>query len=332
MEYRVELANIDISRWVINKPGVVYTKNRLGELAEIPNAEILVDNGYHVFTPFHAQSIIQDERERTLEIYEDDLLIYEGLLRHSRINTQDKTATLQTTARINRIVGNIMTPVNDLTIQSFAEISEYLYTLYNIEIDNVSYYRTQKKQQDLGLLGWINHTYEHGSSVMEIQQFLANAGFSKHYFIGNKAYMEFVDPFETVYPIYTFTDDDIITIDNYTPLEKVPYDGYVVNTAAGSATKIGLNMAPNLDCDPSRPIIMATPSGGYYWGDYQIELAAKLQNEITLRLVKSKYAYWLGMQTTFEIDSTSEGINETFIVTSIDKSDDIAVVVTGETA
>ena len=331
LDYQVILSGLDITDWVIEKPNIVYQKNQLGELSEIPNADIIVDNSTHLFTPYHSQSIIQDVRERSIVIYEDTMLIFEGYLRHSLINTTDTTAMLQCTARINQIIGSIMTPAIDDTIQSFSEISEYIYTLYNIEIDKTSYYRSHKKQQELGLLGWINHNVDHSSSVMEIQQLLANAGFSRHYFISNKAYMEFIDPFEDTISFHTFTDDDIISIENYQPLEKVPYDGYLVQTAAGKAEKIGLNMAPSLDCGLTSPVIMATPAGGLYWGDYNLELSNKTQSEITLRLVKDTEAFWLGMTSVFTIQSTTEGIEETFLVTSIDKSNDIFVIVRGET-
>ena len=330
IDYQVYLSGNEVTDWVIEKPNIVYFKNRLGELSEIPNADILVDNSNFLFTPFHEQSLIQDERERDVLIYEEDLLIYEGKLRHSLINTSDRTATLQSTALINEIIGNRLTPVSNLTVQTFSEISEYIYTLYNIEIDKPSYYRTKEKQEDLGLLGWINHTVEHGSSVMEVQQLLADSGFSRHYFIGNKAYMDFVDPFEDTTTYFTFTDDYILEIDNYQLIEKMVYDGYSVLTAAGRALEIGDSMAPDLDCSIANPIVMATPAGGHAWGTYQIELSKKRHYEISLQLVKDQYSYWLGLQTVFAIDSEYQGIQETFRVTSIDKNNDIFIVVTGE--
>ena len=329
-EYRVMLSGINITDWVITKPSIIYSKNRMGELSEIPNADILVDNKRHVFTPLHANSIIQDVREREVLIYENSLLIYKGYLRNSLNSTDDTTALLQCTASINKVIGATFIPISNPSLLTFAEISAYIYGLYNIEIDGYSYERSREKQEDLGLFGILNHTLDHLQKVMEIQQWLANAGICKHYFVSDKAYMEFVDPFETVYSMYTFTDDHIISIDNYNPIEKTEYDAYTVNTVVGTARKEGLVEISPLEATTINPVAMINIGGGYLWGDYQIELSKKRQDEITVRLVKTKEAFWLGLNSVFTIQSETEGIEANFILTSIDKSNDIYVVVTGE--
>ena len=327
--YTFIISGLDITDWIREKPNLVYRRSNVGELIELPNVNLIGDNTKNVWAPGHENSIFtEDYIGESVKIYESDILIYEGQVRNVTISNAGRIATVSSTAKINEIL-NAQQPAYISTIKTFAEHSEDIYKQYGIEIDTISYNRSKELQEDNLLQCRVNIAISHNQSLMQIQQWLAQAGLCRHYFIGNIAYMDFFDPNETRYSMHTFTDSDIFDIQNYQLLEKQVYSGYEVITSTGTASKSGLYMVPTLDGNTDKPFIIVTPETGYNWGDLQVEISELEQFNLTVNLCKSKYTEWLQLTSVITIQSDRYGINKEFEIISMNPSSDLGVSIEG---
>lgn len=329
--YQFLILGLDVTDWVKEIPSLPISRGEIGSLVELPNIDIIVDNSKQVFTPLNPNSIfITDWRGGEVIVKRDGSPIYIGELRNVVLQNAGLSATIQSTAKINRIL-NANLPTYQSAQKTFAELSKDIYeNQFNIETDPISYGRSQAKQESLQLQARVNITSYSESTLISIQEYLAKAGICWHYFINQVAYMDFSDPNEVFIPVFTFTDNDIIDIQNYSLQEDNTYDGYEVITEAGSAKKVGVNMIPTLDATSGKGVVMSTIESGLNWGDTQLLLSNRETYSVQVHLAKRNETGWLKLGSAFVLDSTVFGINKTFQVLGIDDSSQLGPIVTGE--
>lgn len=332
MSYEVYVSGLDMTDWIREEPILINRKGGIGELIEIQSLSLIGDNTKNIWSPGHPNSILDDAFVGdSVTIYKDSELIFEGEIRNISISNTGRDANIALTSKINTIL-NTYLPYFISEIKTLAEISQDIYTQFGIATDTASYTRAKEKQEDLLLQCVANVRATTNMTVLSAQQWLANAGLCRHYFIGNTAYMEFVDPDETVTLLTTFTDEDILNVSDYTFLEINNYNGYEVITATGTESLSGSNNAPILDANSDKPFVFTTPGSGYNWGDNYIALTSRNQFKITFQLTESNnYANWLTLNSLIGIQSDNFGINKNVEIISIDDSPLLGPIVEGLT-
>lgn len=329
--YLITVSGLDMTNWIRENPVLPISKSGLGELTEIPNLTLIGDNTNHVWTPLHQNSIFDvGWRGSEIKVFKDNILSYEGEVRNSILSNDGRIANIQTTAKINRILNAQMPPYFE-DLKTFAEHSQDIYEKqFGIEIDPVSYTRSREKQEDLAMQVRANIHVDAKQSILQVQQFLADAGMCRHYFISNIAYMDFVDPETERISLHEFSDNDILEISNYQLIEQDIHDGYEVITAAGTARKAGLNKVPIIDMQSDKSFVMASVAGGYNWGDRQILLSERQRYTITVFLAAGNYSSWLNLDSVITINSELFGFKKDFEIVSIDDSNLLGIIIIGE--
>lgn len=330
--YRIEIGGIDVTDWIVEKPVLPFLKGGVGEVIQIPNISLIGDNTDKIFSPLHPYSIFQtDWVGMKVEIFENDLMIYDGEVRNSVISDAGRDCVIETTAKVNRELSKGM-PIYIGDIKTFSEHSQDIYEDFGIEVDPVSYAKTKELQEDYLLQCRVNIGVQQKMSLLQSQQWLTNVGICRHWFQGNTAYMEMYDPNQTRYPLYTFTDSDVLDIMEYNAVEKTLYNGYTVVCANGIlAQKAGDSKVPTIDADSDKAFIFSTPETGYNFGDKMIEVSEVDKYRLVVQFTKSSYAEWLSMNTVFTFQSDRYGFTKVFEVVGLDKSSNISIKVTGET-
>jgi hypothetical protein len=330
IEYRIEIAGIDVTNWIREKPNLSIQKGDLGDIVELPNLILVGDNTKHIFTPKHPNSIfttawIGDK----IKIYRNEDIQYEGLIRNVSVTDAGRLAQIETTDLVNFKLGLQMALFTQ-NVKTLAELSQEIYTLYGINTDSVTYTRSKEIQEDWLLQARANVNVTQQNTLLQTQQWLTQAGIARHWFVNGTAYYQVYDPDETRYSMHTFTDDDIMDITEYDLIEKNEYDGYTV-VCAGSvlAEKPGSNTIPVLNADSNSPFVFVTPETGHNWGERTIEISKKEQYSIKVVLTRSKYTEWLTMRSNFTIQSTRYGFTNTFQTLLLDYSSDLYVILGG---
>lgn len=330
MNYLIKIGGIDVTNWIREIPSINYGRGGIGQLVEIPQITLIGDNTKGVFVPGGNNSILADDfNGDPVVIYKDDELIYEGELIDCDVSNYGRVCNLTVSAKVNKVLQPIV-PGFTSPQKTFAELSQDLYTLFGVQCDRVSYGLAKTRQETYALQAIANIPIDSNSNLMTIQQFLANAGFCRHYFVGSVAYMDFEDIDPTPSPIYVFEDQHIIDISNYQTIQGEPWDGYQVNTLVGLADKVGTNPVPSLDVGIGNQFMVATLEMGYNWGDLMEQYSAKRRYSITIHLANGSYTSWLTLYSHFQVQSNLFGINKVFKVLSIDESSKLGMVITGE--
>jgi hypothetical protein len=189
--YTVYISNLDFTDYILEKPVLALRKNDVGNLIEIPNVDLVLDNSEDLFTPEHPNCIFTGAwDDRVVTLYEDSLRLYSGYVREFTVTERGQQANLTLTATINRKVGAAMLPT--YADQSTpAEHSRAVYQQFGIETDLRTYEYAIARQIEMELVCRICHTLEHNQTLMEFQQFLANLRICPHYFYDNHTYIPF---------------------------------------------------------------------------------------------------------------------------------------------
>jgi len=328
---QVFISGLDLTKYILSLDSIQTAKTDLGELVEIPNVGMTGDNTKNIFTPGSPNTIFQSGwMGEPVKVYRDDLLIYSGELRNVDFQSNGRRAKIETTSRVNKILNAAIGSYYHDTA-SIAEISENIYLQYNIPTDNASYERAKILQTQWGLQVEARITPSMAMTVMQAQQWLANAGICRHYFINDTAHMDIIDPNEVLGYAVEFDDSDIIELSSYSLSEVQPYDGYEVISAAGSFSEPGLNQAPTLDANTDKAFILNNPSGAIKYGELQMEISGLENYRITFSAKRSSKVEWLSMTSTFRVKTDRLGIDKVFKVLSIDKSSNLSATITGVT-
>lgn len=328
--YTVTITGIDVSRWIRDIPAIPRNKGSLGTLADIPGLTLVGDNTKQVWNPEHPNSVLDANwRGEPVVVTINGDRVYEGEMRNVILSEEGRVATIELTSRINRILSTNF-PFYYADLLTFAEISASIYASFGINWDSTSYARAKVQQQYYGLQARTSINPGAQLSLLTCQQFLANAGFCRHYFVKNVAYMDFIDPYTARTSMGTIVDDDILDISDYSLIEQDDYNGYQVQTATGLAIVNGSTMAPTLELGADKPFIMPTPAGGHEWGKLMIAYSEGNKYSITTHLAKGQITSWLDLDSIITINSAKFGINKQFEVISIDDSNRLGPIVTGE--
>lgn len=327
--YNITIAGIGVTEFIKEQPRLPRQKGAIGQLIEIPSVTLLADNTKGVFTPGGDNSIFPSSfRGDPIIITKDGDTIYEGEIRNVMPQNAGMVANIECTAKINRILqASLPGFISDQ--KTFAELSREIYALYGVETDDYSYERSRVCQEDLLLQARANVRLDSQLSVLSAQQWLANVGLCRHYFIGNIAYMDFVDTNQVSTPMGTFTDSDILEIRSYGLIDEDPYDGYEVITAGGTASKAGLNIPGTLDAGVDKDFVIASPETGYNWGDAMIALTNHERYRIEVWLTKG-VSQSLDLGTHFAVNSVVTGIVREFEVVGVEESSLIGPIIIGE--
>lgn len=328
MAYTTKIAGIDVTSYITDKPNLSVKKNDVGELVEVPNITLIAFNERNIFTVGNTQSIFEsDSQGESVEILEGNETVYSGEVRQCT-PAQNKMVNIETTAKINQIL-NLTMPSYIAAQKTFSEHSWDIYGQFGISVDSHSYLRAKEFQEDNILQCRVNIPVTSVESLLSIQQFLANAGLCRHYFIGDTAYMEVGEPISGPSPMHTFGDSEILEITGYSLIESPHYDGYNVLTDAGTAYLYGDEIA-TLDCGSDKNFVMPTSEAGINWGEAMIRITGTKRHSISITLAVSKYTQWMSSQSIFRVESDYMGIYENFEVVGLDYSSNLGITISGE--
>jgi len=328
--YQFTYAGIDVTEWVRSFPGLQLRKSELGQLIQLPDISIEMDNTKQIWTPGHPNTILDELWQgEPILIHQDDILIYEGEINNVAISLQGRVATVSVGAKVNRVLGTQIF-FFESTQKTFAEISEALYLQFGVTTDATSYQIVREKQEDLLFQSTANINLNTNYSLLQAQQWLMDAGMCRHYFIGNTAYIKMLDPNETNLSLHTFVDSEILDVMDYTLIDRQHYDGYEVITAIGTARVVGVNPAPQLDAGVQNPFTISTLGFGFNWGDNQIDWSTGDKYRIQIHLAAGDFSSWINLETYFRIESERMGINRTFETISIDESSLLGPIIEAE--
>lgn len=330
MSYEFFIDGIDLAEYLIEYPQTPNIKTNIGELVELQNLSFRLKNLDNSWTPDDPNFLLHPEgKEEPVIFKKDGIIIYTGLTRNAALSDRGRVATLNTTSKLNQIL-NAALPETILDQLTLSEISKELYLHYGVETDDRSYNRSKRKQELHAIQATTNVNLNQKTTMLQAQQFLANVGLCYHYFVNEVAYMEYYDIDTPVNPP-TFTDDDILDLENYERIERPNYTGYSVNTAAGLAYEAGSNMAPVIEADQNQCFIINTLGAGFNIGDALIALSNRDQWKIKLRLTHSQWSESLDLTSFFKIQSTVTGIDQTFYCVFLDQGQPLEIIVEGLT-
>ena len=330
MRYTITLAGIDVTEWVREQPTFENRKSEIGGFLELQNVDLMMDNTSDLFVPGGTRSIVDADFVGDPVLILDNLLIvYEGEVKAVTISDNGRTAQIYTTNRLNRKVNAALATYTD-ELYTFAELSERLYGFIGVEVDNASYTRAKTKQTALLMQGRIQVTPQSQTTVQQLQYQLASIGMCRHYFVDNKAYMEYYDVDDVRTIAHTFTDEDLIDVQTLESIERDVYDGYDVVTQSGTASKLGTFPLPSINADSTQTIMIPTIETGINIGEQWIKTSAKERTRITASLNTSTAAKALSFQSAFRITSDVMGFLRDYEITAYDGSGQIRILIEGE--
>lgn len=336
---RITISGNDCTDYIHTIPQLPQRKSEVGQLLEIPLLYLTCDNTEHLWTPGHSNSILDHTWfGEPIHLYREDELLFEGELSNIQWSNFGQTAELEVSAKINRLL-TIQVMSFQASTKTFAELSQEIYQQFGIPTDQASYAMSQQHQETYAfqaraqLFFGMNGTRGMQSSqqtLLQVQQFLANAGLCRHYFLGNTAYMEFESPNPPAYPVYVFTDKELLQCNDFHLLQQEPWDGYEVHTAMGTASKLGTHMPPVLNVDADQPFCVDSLEMGYNWGDIMLEYAQHERYFLSALLADDSPAAWLTLQSIIQIEFERTGIHGLFQLVGLDDSPTLGTLIYAE--
>lgn len=330
MSYIINYRGYDITEYCLPISGLENRKGSYGDLVYYPNLTVVVDNTKEIFTQNHPNAIISSNwLGDQVEIFKDGELLFDGRLRNINLTKVGNQAELQLTSAIDEVLNaNLITYESGL--KTLAELSEDLYLAYGIEIDYVSYETARIWQNIFGIKAKLAYVPPSSMTLIQAQQWLADTGLCRHYFIGNKAYMQFINQSETKPVTYVFTDNDIIDI-QLTKMEKEYYDSYVVNTLQGQALGAGSKAMPAIDGGSGSAFIFPYLITGVNIGTLLLNYVQSDISKVTVSLIRNDASNYITLNTYISLQGNKLGQTYDLEILSIDKSDDSSVTLECET-
>ncbi len=299
LRYTITLAGIDITSYVIDLPIHTQRKNPYGQLVDVPSIQLECDNTYQVFTPGHLHGLLDtDWQYEPVQIWDSNLVIFEGVLRN--VDAGSSRATMELSSGIGRILEK-QVPAYYSEQKTLAEISHALYSSYGVSVDRISYYRASAKQKALGLQAVASISPDLRSTLMMLQQQLADLGLCRHYFINDVAYMDFTAYQKSPFVTTSFFDEDVIAVKEYSLLDTQRYDGYLIRTVTGDAVRTGIHRYPEINASSDAAIQFVSPASGYAFGDALLDLKNKQQHRIIIHLKQSSKTAMLTLHSIVQI-------------------------------
>src|SRR3990172_2844374 len=338
----VRLGNIDISRFVVAIPRIAEQTADYGQLLVMDMPTLTGENSQGFWhernpsSPFHGADI----NEMFINIENDDLLVWTGLIQGIRSDGSAKTAEITLRSEIQRkldsgciYVSGTATNPSDTP----AGIARAICELYGIPIDSSSFGQSHGIYTvDNVLLSSTMITPE--TTIRDALQQLAQIGAARIFWSDGRMHFDVWTNTLTP-PIAIFTDTAalalasipavgrLMTPPTIEPLEKQVTNGYSVQWLGGSAD---FGTEPiSISAGPDAPFQIRSLQGAVWLGERWLDYMQTAQQRISFA-VSAQYGRVLKLGFPIAIEHSAHGwsSNEVIDIVSIDNSSILSSIIT----
>jgi hypothetical protein len=296
---QVFLLGTDISDKIISIPDTVATAGDFGQLTinDLPSIEGDNRNRFwdkrNQASPFYGASQLS---KFDIEIVNEGLVTYVGVIQGIQANNQSKTATITLKSDIQSKLEKGLVYDSD-SESNPAQMVKEICSLYKIQTDSISFGRASSVYE-LDLVH-VSGKFRNIGTVQDGIQQIIEVGLGRVYIANNCLYYDVFQP-RTTDPMFTASDKvdsaNGITLFSHpqtTAIEKEPISGYnvqFVGGLGGSAATYGSseNQGKSIDGSTNSPVRILTLQAATWIGEKWMQYFALQQEQVAFS-VPAKY-------------------------------------------